>query len=456
VQPATIRSNAGSSGARHSPPRAIFALAFERLSVTTGRVTDVPAAAGLRWRGALRWPAFRRYYLGQGLSQFGDGLIGVALAFGVLSVTRSATALSLVLLASRLPLIAFTVIGGVIGDRWSRRTVMLGCDLVRVVTQGLTAGLLLTGQAQVWQLAVLQGIAGTAQAFFAPAAGGLVAGLVDAEDLQSANALLGTTRSVSSLAAPIASAGLIALIGPGLSFAVDAASFAASALALVGLSRSIPGGGNRDPLWQSARHGWRQFRSRRWLWTTTAHLTVLNGLGIAPVLVLGPLIAARHLGGATAWASISLGYGSGAIAGTVLLTRWRPAHPLLISVAGSTLITPFLLGLAVPAPAWLLAGLAVPAGAQASVYNVLQTATAQRLIPAELLSRVTSIAMIGGLAITPLAMAATGPVADAIGTRPLLLAVVSVLIASSATVLLVPDVRRLTVRPQESPARSPA
>jgi MFS family permease len=418
------------------------------VSVGAARVSVVRTAMSVGWRGALRWPAFRRYFLGQGLSQFGDGLVGVALAFGVLSVTRSVTALGVVLLASRLPVVVFTLVGGVLADRWSRRAVMLGCDLIRVLTQALTAVLLLSGQARVWHLVVLQAAAGTAQAFFVPAAAGLVPGLVAAEDVQSANALLGVTRSATSLVAPMTSAGLIALIGPGLAFVVDAASFAASALALAGLDLPMTATQGRDPVWASARQGWSAFRARRWLWATTAHLTVLNGLGIAPILVLGPLIAARHLGGATAWAVISLGYGSGAMAGNLLVTRWQPTRPLLISMAGSLLLAPFLAGLAAAVPVWALVGLAVPAGAQASVYNVLQMATTQRLVPPDLLSRVTAVAMLGGLAIAPLAMAATGAAADAVGVDRLLLVLATVLVLATGVVLTVPDVRRLTMSGQ--------
>src|SRR5687767_519735 len=125
--------------------------------------------------GALKERQFRLLWLGQATSTLGDGLVPVALAFAVIgSLDRGPTALGIVLAAQTLPLVAFVLAGGVWADRLPRQVIMLVSDVVRCLVQATLAILLLTGTAEVWHLAVLMAIYGTAQAFFQPAATGLV------------------------------------------------------------------------------------------------------------------------------------------------------------------------------------------------------------------------------------------------------------------------------------------
>ncbi|MFC7101412.1 MFS transporter [Nonomuraea rubra] len=120
---------------------------------------------------------FRRYYLGQTASAFGDSLTPLALAFAVLHLTGSPADLGIVVLSTRLPVIVLTLVGGAAGDRFSRRTIMLVADLLRFAAHGATAVLLITGTAQIWMLVVLQLVAGAGSAFFNPAAVGLIGSL---------------------------------------------------------------------------------------------------------------------------------------------------------------------------------------------------------------------------------------------------------------------------------------
>src|SRR5665647_2197644 len=121
--------------------------------------------------GLLRIRAFRNVFLAQSISVFGDGITPVALTFAVLGLTGSGTDLGLVLAAQSLPLAALALVGGVWADRLPRAALMVASDLVRAAVQISGAVLLLTGVAQVWQLAILAAVHGAAEAFFRPAAG---------------------------------------------------------------------------------------------------------------------------------------------------------------------------------------------------------------------------------------------------------------------------------------------
>ena len=151
--------------------------------------------------GALRERQFRLLWLGQATSTLGDGLVPVALAFAVIrTLDRSATALGVVLAAHTLPLVLFVLVGGVWADRLPRQMVMLGSDSSAALSRPRLAVLLLSGAAELWHLAVLIAIYGTAEAFFQPAATGLVPATVSPQRLQQANALLGLSRSIAFVA----------------------------------------------------------------------------------------------------------------------------------------------------------------------------------------------------------------------------------------------------------------
>ena len=103
----------------------------------------------------LRERSFRSLFFARALSLLGDGIVPVALAFAVLGIERSATALGIVLAAQSVPRVTLMLVGGVFGDRLPRRTVMLVSDLVRFLSQGLIAVLLIAHRAELWHLAVL-------------------------------------------------------------------------------------------------------------------------------------------------------------------------------------------------------------------------------------------------------------------------------------------------------------
>src|SRR5450755_2901883 len=248
-------------------------------------------------RGVLREGPFRLLFAARAVSAVGNRVVPVTLAFAVLDLTGSVTDLGIVLAAQTVPLIVFLLLGGVWADRLARQRVMLASDGVRAVTQGASAALLLTGTAQLWELASLQAIYGAAVAFFAPASTALVPQTVEPDQLQPANALLGLTNNVASVLGPAIAGVIVATLGPKWGLAIDAATFAASAAFLARLRGGSPGGAARAGTLAELRAGWRAFRSRGWLWITVAYFSVYIGFVYSPFQVLGPQIARTSLGG---------------------------------------------------------------------------------------------------------------------------------------------------------------
>jgi predicted MFS family arabinose efflux permease len=391
----------------------------------------------------LRERDFRLVYGAQVVSLLGDGIIPVALAFAVLDLTGSATDLGLVLAARTVPMVLSLLAGGVLADRASRRRVMIGADLARLVSQGLLGVLLVAGAAHLWEIALLQAILGAATGFFNPASSGLIPQVVSAERLQEANALRGGAMAVGGIAGPIVAGLLVATVGSGEALLADAATFGVSALLLAGVhveERAVEG--SRAGFAADLREGWREMRSRTWVWTVVAAFSLVNLL-VAPFYVLGPLVARRELGGATAWAGILAARGAGEVLGAIVSLRVRPARPLLVAVlaCGLGFIPTMLLAAGASAP--VIAVAAVVSGAGVMVFNTLWETTMQSQIPPAALSRVSAYDWFGSLTFQPLGLALAGPVADELGIATTLWAAAVLEISLIASLLLVRDVRTL-------------
>lgn len=402
---------------------------------------------------ALHHRDFRLFFVGQASSQLGSAFTGIALAFAVLAVTGSVADVGLVLAARQFPLTLFVLVGGVIGDRLPRRSVMLVSDLLRFATQATAAVLLIADQAQLWQLVALFALNGAAQAFFNPAGVGLIAQLVPSELLQEANALMGAARNGSALIGSLAAGVLVAAIGAGGAFALDSLSFLISAaalakLTLAGTLHALPEGAFVGQF----RDGWQEFRSRTWLWVGTLHVGLLNAFGLVAFFTLGPVVAQRSLGGAAAWGVVGAGFAAGLIVGSAVALRWRPRRPLVGAFAVVFLAAPQLALLAVAAPVPVIAAASFFGGAQASVQGAIWTTTIQSDVPTTAISRVASYGSLGSLVLTPLAFVAVGYLASVLGISTMLWAGAVWVVATTALVITLPSIREFAAAPPEAAA----
>jgi MFS family permease len=221
----------------------------------------------------------------------------IAMAFGVLELTGSATAVGVVIASQTGAVVLFQLLGGALADRGSRQRVMVTADLLALMSQGAIAFLMLTGRASVGELAGLMAVTGVAFALHFPAAMGLVPLVVDGEKLQPANALLSLARS-AAIGLGAASAGvLVATVGAGWAMAVDAATFGFSAALVATLHPRPQRRSGRTSVLRDLLDGWREFTSHRWLWATVLQFTLLMAAWQASFAVVGPVVANRPTGG---------------------------------------------------------------------------------------------------------------------------------------------------------------
>ena len=393
--------------------------------------------------GPLYEREFRLLYLARAFSLFGDGLIPVALPFAVFSIDRSPSALGFALASRSISLVVFLLVAGVVADRLARKVVMIASDIVRLAAQATMAALLIGGAARLWQLVSLVFLYGLGDAFFRPTSTGFVPETVSRARLQQANALLVLTNSSFSILGPVVAGVLVASVGPGWALAADAATFLASALFLVQIhvvpkARPLAASFLREP-----REGWQVFRSQTWLWVDGVFSALGSFAVLAPMFVLGPVVAVRSLGGAPAWATIVAAFGAGSILAGVVLLRARPRRPLLVAIPPLALLALPTAFLALPAPTLIIALGALAGGFGLTVFNTLFETTVQRHVPPESLSRVASIDWVMSGALQPFGFALAGSAALVVGLGTTLAASALWIVISTAIVLSIPSVRNL-------------
>ncbi len=370
----------------------------------------------------------------------------VALAFAVLQISDSASALGIVLAARLAPNLIFLLIGGVIADRLPRSTVIVGTNLLGGASQAVVAALLLSGHAEVWHLVVLEAISGSAFALFYPADTSLVPLTVPESQLQEANALVRLGTNATMILGAAVAGVLVAAFNPGWAIAADAATFfiaAGLSGAMTGIRAAAEAGAS---VLADLRHGWGEFTAHRWLWTIVAQFTVMLVGYFGAFMVLGPVVAERDLAGASSWAAILAGQSAGLMAGGAIALRWRPEHPIFvatIAVFGNALP---IAALALGAPLAVIVAMAIINGLGMELFGVFWYTALHEHVAPEALARVSAYDALGSMCATPLGLLATGPIADAIGVDQTLWLGVALIVVPTALVLLVPEVRTLRSR----------
>lgn len=382
---------------------------------------------------------FRVFYAGYVTSLLGSAMSPIAINFALLDRGVSLAGLGVVLSAGVVPQVLFMIGGGVVADRLGRRPVMLVTDVGRAAVMATTAGLLLAATPPVWVFVVLAALRGTGDAFFTPALGGLRAEIVAPEQLSDANAFLGVADSAARVIGPALAGTLVVAISSAAVVAVDAATYAVSVLTLVLLRVPSASPPTATP-WRDLVNGWSQFRAHSWLWLTTAQWSLLNLFTYAPYLVLGPLLARAYLGGARVWGIVIGVQAAGSVLTGLLLIGRRPARPLVVSALGMLAVPLPCLMLALHWPAVAVGGGACAAGAGITLFGTFWSTAIQRRIPAEMLSRITSLTMTGSFALGSFGLALVGPAAAALGTTGVLAFAAAWGLASGIVVCCLPAI----------------
>lgn len=431
----------------------------------------LPIPASWRRRlGAIRilQPLARRDYAlltgGSLISLLGDGFFFIALAWQVYEISNVPTALSLVGLAWTLPLVLFVLLGGVFSDRYDRRWLMVGADLVRAAAIGLLGIFSVSGILELWHVVALIAFVGLGDAFFNPASTAIVPDLLPDEQLPQANALQSLLRPLAvRLIGPALGGLVVAGVGSGTAFLIDAASFLASGAAVLAITaqprREVTDHGVRQTL-HEVREGLAFVRATPWIWATLVSAMLSLLVWIGPQEVLLPFLVKNRLSlGPDALGGIFAAGGVGAVLMAITVGQLgQPRRRVTAMYASWSIGVLLIAGYGLMTALWQALLLSAIGAALFELGQMIWTTLLQQLVPRELLGRVSSLDWLVSAGLVPVSFALTGPVAGAIGAEWTMVAagtVGAVLMSSLLFARGVRDPERGEIHPAETAGEVP-
>jgi MFS family permease len=343
----------------------------------------------------------------------------------------------------------------VVSDRVERRRVMLAADLLRGGAVAALAVLSLTSALELWHVIVLVAFYGAGAAFFGPAFDAIVPDVLPASELPQANALDQFVRPLAlRLAGPALGGVLIELVGTGAAFALDAATFAVSAAALLAMRpvarRAVEHGSVRGDIVA----GFAYVGRHRWLWLTFAAAAIAQLLFLGPTEVLLPFIVKNELGGSAL--DLGLVFAAGGIGSVVCAVavsqRGLPRRDITFMYAAWALATLAVAGYGLAGSVWQLMLAALAFNGLETAGTIVWATAKQRHVPAALLGRGSSLDWLITTGLLPVSFALTGPVSAAVGVRGTLIGAGLVGAVVTLAPLLVAGVRVVEGRAEPLPS----
>ncbi len=388
-----------------------------------------------RTLAAFAYRDFRVLWFGAFTSTVGTWMQKVAQSWLVFDLTKSSFFLGLDDFLGQLPILLFTLVGGVIADRHDRRRLLLGSQYVQMAAAFTLAGLVFFGHVRIWHILGLSGLTGMAQAFGGPAYQSLIPSLVHKKDLPNAIALNSIQFNLARVFGPLL-AGAALLFGTAACFGLNGLSFVVVIVALMSLHiKHIPPA-DRKPMLQELKGGLAYARSQPSIiaLTVLAFLTTFLGL---PLLTFLPVFAREIFHGEVRLYTYMMAFsGAGAVIGA-LVVAWlgRFKHMGLALLVVQAIFGGLIVAFALSRMWWWSCLLLFFAGAALIVVFSMTASLVQLIVPDHLRGRVVSIYMVafrGGMPLGSLA----GGYAASLTSAPHVLAVNGALVSVVALYFL--------------------
>ncbi|TQM15401.1 MFS transporter [Pseudonocardia kunmingensis] len=367
----------------------------------------------------FRHREYRLLVVSMAASLFASGLWLVALVYQVIALGGGPAQLSVVATASAVGLLVSVLVGGVAADRLPKRAVLLGVEVVRVVSATAAGALAVTGALQLWQLAVIAFVLGAAEAFFFPAYSAILPTLLPSDELLAANGVEGTLRPIAQQALGPALAGVVVgAFAPGIALLLAAGIYAlAAATLLVMRSVAVVPAADATSVLADLAEGFRYLFRTGWLFASLAFATLYVLVLIGPIEVLLPFAVREQTGGGASSFALVLGtFGVGGALGSLVVSSWRLPRRYLTAMLllwGAGAAPMALIGLTTQL--WVMAAASFVVGFTGSAAMVIWGTLLQRRVPPHLLGRVSSLDFFVSLALMPVSMAVAGPVGEWLG-----------------------------------------
>ena len=364
----------------------------------------------------LRHRNFRLLWIGQTVSILGNFIYGVALPFQILALGGSALELGIGGSIAAVSMLLSLLVAGALVDRLPRRRVILVSDLASGLVVTVIALLGLTGTLAIVHLYAAAAFFGVAFSFVGPAITAIIPELIPEEVLVPGNAMRGLSRQIAQVSGPVLGGAIVALAGPPVAFAFDAATFFVSFGAVLLVRPGAREPQIAVPFVRQIREGLAFTFSVPWLWITIFLWALVNLAESGPYLVAMPLLVRDVLqGDARTYGAIVAAMGAGQVIGTFTISQLRVRRTGIVIYAWGMLsaLTYIVLGL-VPVLPVILVLMAVR-GLSFVGFGVLWESAIQRHVPREMLGRVASIDWFGAVLMGPLAPLLFAGIVESVG-----------------------------------------
>ena len=406
---------------------------------------DVLLAPGSGWFRALRSPVFRIFWAGNFVSNIGSWMQNLAQGWLVLQLTNSPFWLGLVGFAQQVPALVFSLLGGVIADRASRRKLLLATQTTMMILALVLAVLTHLRLVTVRQIVIIAVFAGITMALNAPNYQSAIRELAPEEDILNAIALNSIQFNASRVLGPSLAGFTIAAMGTAACFYLNALSYVPLLLVIARVPFPTRASREASSLGKDLAEGFRYVWHQRTILLLVLLVGMVSMFGL-PYLVMLPAFAKDVLHvGARGLGYLAAAAGAGALLGGLRLASLkshRRRGPVLFGSA-LTFFAAILLFCVSRQPVVSALLLAVVGGAMvgsvATALSLIQT-----LVPAEIRGRVLSMHTMAYLGLTPLGSLMVGALAEKWGT-PAALAASSglALVLTSIMALAAPTLRRV-------------
>ena len=395
-------------------------------------------------REVRSYPGFTSLAISRFISNVGNGVSPIALAYGALSLPNATGKdLSIVMAARFVPLLAFMLFGGVLADRFQRNRLVGGSDMIGSFLAGMSAISLIAGFSSTFLLALMGGLFGILNAIWWPAMSGVLPEILPRDKLQQGNAVIGLMTNFGYIIGTLGGGILVATVGAGWGLLVDAGTFFIAGvivwnLPILGKVKDKSPGIIHDLV-----VGWKEFISRSWVIAMVVAFALINMAFESMLSVLGPLNFSDPVSGPKQWSYNLAGLSFGMFLGGIGILKVKIGRPLFLAMILVAFSAVWDFALAFDMPTFFTILASIFSGISLEVFIVTWNTSLQSHVPEESYSRVSSYDTLGSFGIAPLGIVIAGPLAMHFGVDTILIITGATTLIAALVSLLVPSVRNL-------------
>lgn len=388
----------------------------------------------------------KRLFIARLISNFGNGMGPIALAFGILALPNgSANMLGFVLGTTTVVFLLMAPFGGVIADKYGRAAMVGLTDMAAGAVLFIQVFYFAKGDVPLAILLITNGFFGLMWGIFWPAFSGLMPAVLPEEGLQKGNALNAFMTNAGVISGAAVAGILIDIFGVAFTLAIDAASFFISGFMIFTFRHLTPRAElTENTMLDDLLHGWKVFLSFRWIVIIVGAFSFIVMCWAAAENVLGPLIALEHFNGAKSWSFVISAESAGLIVGSLIAIKVKPKYPMRFLMISSFTITFYIWSLAKPQSLLMIAFGAFLFGITLDLWGTLWSTALQRKVPRDSLSRVSSFDAMGSMMFRPVGLAIAAPLSTLVGIENFLQILAAITVVAIVVPLLDPQVRNMS------------